>query len=419
MNSPDSLIVLARKGVWHKTNPFSRLKRYLSEGLISDYSEKMDLLRKVDDQISVWTDDLDHLVSGAEKSLKNSRLVDLALYLNQINQRLLNVEEGGKELKEVSEKALKEFEKERESDFDLEGVFSAGDGLESSAGLLDNWKRKWLSEKLRGKTHKERNFALKNLVNYSRNTVKRVKEVLDDLSTARNNGEIGEYIERLGKISKIQKEFDATFRPVFTTYLKPLVDEVIAKEHEQKHLKNIVREELDRKPDLGTLEPEVGTHRTPMEEPKEMELPILHEPVVHAPPPELGTLDFPENHPTESAKPTKEVPPTQPSHSELFPEITHKKHHSPIPKAQIYEDTPVAEPTEHQREIEEGMKSASSILQLRAHRNFVMELMKAAKQDDPYLLANMLISYAGKIEDSNLNQSLQLVALAEGIIEQA
>lgn len=417
MATSDYLIVLARKGVWHKTNPFSRLKRYLSEGLISDYAEKMDLLREVDDQISTWTDDLDSLVKGAERSLKNSRLVDLALYLNQINQRLVNVETAGKKLKEVSEKALNEFEKETELGIPLDGAFSADDGLESSAGFLDNWKRQWLADKLRNKTHKERNFALKNLVNFSRNTVGRVQDVLEHLAKARHTGEIGEYIQELSKISELQQKFQATFQPVFKTYLKPLVDEVITKEQEQRELKNTVKEELDRKPDLGTLDPEVDTHRIPMEELKTPDLPIPQEPVVQAPPPELGTLDFPEDHPTTSAKPTKEAPITQPSNSELFPELTPRQKSSPIPKIEKYEDTPVAEPTEYQKEIEEGMKAASTILQLRAHRNFIVELVKAAKQDDPYLLANMLISYAGKIEDSNLSQSLKLVALAEGIID--
>lgn len=54
---------------------------------------------------------------------------------------------------------------------------------------------------------------------------------------------------------------------------------------------------------------------------------------------------------------------------------------------------------------------------VRGHKKFIKALTKAAKHDDPKLLALMLLKYAEFIEDKELDNSLKLTAIAEGILD--
>lgn len=430
LNDP-LLFVVARKGVWHKTNPFSRIKRYLSEGLISDYKEKMDVLRQVDNDISVWTDDLDQLVQGAEKSFRNARLVDMALYLNQINQRLLSIISAGKRVEEVSEKALHEFEKEREMDLPLPE-------MSSQAGIFSDWKRQWLAKKLQTEKRIERNKALKKLLDLSRQVVNGVKSQLDTLSEHRHTGEIGKYLDGIHQISRIQNNFQKQFSPIYQEYLQPLLTEVIRERDEEKELGKLVQEELVRIPRQSIEDPSPNQiNIDPSTNIEEKEEKALESAKVTPTPVDLGTLEVP-------AAPTslEKITPTQPSPiqapipssgvvekslvgppTDSFPATEPYSSVPPNPqiiriKPPVAEQSPnVVETTEEKEEKAPLTTRSGSVALARSHRIFFQDFCKLATLENPGLLAGMLTAYSAKLEDVDFNTSMQLLAIAEGLLE--
>ncbi len=81
------------------------------------------------------------------------------------------------------------------------------------------------------------------------------------------------------------------------------------------------------------------------------------------------------------------------------------------------EGAALARHLQQQEAIERSRQSSlESILLKKQHNEFMSELSKiASRHDDPYLIASMLVRYAGMIEDQDIETSLKLLAIAEGM----
>lgn len=85
-------------------------------------------------------------------------------------------------------------------------------------------------------------------------------------------------------------------------------------------------------------------------------------------------------------------------------------------------DSLIAKPKEttttlNEEQAKPAAKGKKSKKGARANEDFYNELTKVASTNDPYLMATMLIRYSAQIEDTDLDTSLKLLAIAEGILD--
>lgn len=442
MQNQNEIIVITAAGgkTWLKERFMpSSWTRMFGEGLIGDYAKKMDTLRDVDDRIHEWTKDLGQLTREMRQALRGNRFIDVAILLGQLNKKLKNVHEAGKDVKKIEESALKDFERKHDLDIPDDILGTENSGLTTEAGFLSDLKRKWIAKKFENAHKQKRKLALNSLVDRAERLAKSVKSHVNNLGTARAAGDIGRYVDYLKQISLEQKEFQSMFVPIYNLYLKPVVDEAIRDREAQKleqeeFLKKNKSEEDARLAELGLGAPsEVSEEKAPEGEmgpvirvkppvglgerlaPAEPEAPEVGGesetvpastpvlPVQHNP--SAFTMHGPTEHRPEAFQGM--APPTAAPELSLPPVnvVEEKKKRTSKKKA------PAAPPeTTADFEMEQ-------IIVKHNHANFVMELLKAAEQDDPYLLAAMLSKYAEQIEDVDLQKSLELLAISEGILD--
>jgi len=459
MNQQNEISLIMKEAAGMKTWMREKLlpsgwTRGIGEGLIGDYKEKMEVLRYVDDRIYEWMDDIDDRYKAMQAALKGNRLVDLALLLADFNGLLKQVNSAGKEIEQLSEEALTEFDLGEKDEFgnqtgysskftpeQMEQGFKADDGIISEAGYISDLKRKWVAKKLQDKARKDRSVALNKFLANLKVLIGRIKISLDKMSQFRAAGDIGKYTDQLRVIEKEQKNFEGQFFPIYNKYLKSLVDRVIAqekarnKENEElvseqetanqeqpqnsgppplpPEIPNLEEEDIDQslfENSAETVMPEEKQKRTskekkekappsipplsvPIEEP-----PVLDRRVIRSP----ADLKVEPEEPQKPAQPKtsrkKKIQPTQQPASETQPQIT-----------SIPEQKP-----------EEPKKESSLVeiaIQKKANANFIHELAKASSADDPMLIVRMILKYAEDIEDSQPENSIALIELAEQILQ--
>jgi len=465
MNQQNEISLIMKEAAGMKTWMREKLlpsgwTRGIGEGLIGDYKEKMEVLRYVDDRIYEWMDDIDDRYKAMQAALKGNRLVDLALLLADFNGKLKQVNSAGKEIEQLSQEALTEFDIGDEDTYanqftpeQMEQGFKADDGIISEAGYISDLKRKWVAKKLQDKARKDRSLALNRFLANLKVLIGRIKISLDKMSQFRAAGEIGKYTDQLRVIEKEQKNFESQFFPIYNKYLKPLVDRVIAQEkarnkendellaeyeaanQEQEESQRTtipgepVREALISSPpplppEIPTLEQEdidqsifENSAETVVEEPKKIKIkkekasesipplsvpkeepPVLDRRVIRSP----ADLKVEPEEPQKPAQPKtsrkKKIQPTQQPAPETQPQIT---------------------PTPEQKP-EEPKKESSLIeiaIQKKANANFIHELAKASSTDDPMLIVRMILKYAEDIEDSQPENSIALTELAAQILQ--
>lgn len=390
------IITAAGTGTWlrERFTP-SGLKRKLYEAWVPEYAEKMDLLREIDDRIYEWTQDLENLVKASNKAFAAGRMVDIAIHLATLNSKLKGINEIGKEVTKPNfleiEKALKEMD--TSSDLPLDpSLFDFGDKKQVHAGWWDDLKKKWVSERFRAEFIRKRKLALKHIINSANVVVEKVRLILDQMHRNRAQGDIEGYIKNLQNVSKQQLTFETNFKPVYREYLKPLVDEVLSQQKEtEEHWQKEQESKIVPQEEVIPLQPE-----SPLKKPEEV-----------SPESDSVEVQFSEPKPL-SEPPTTPMPIASPVPSASEPpkmRIEPKSEPEPITEPVVSEDIE----TEPQTMRSEKMKQS--------HQQFFKRMLKLAKLDDPYLLSLGLLKYAEEIEDQDLETSLKLTALAEGILD--
>ncbi len=256
------IITAAGAGTWlrERFTP-SGVVRWLGEGLVSDYAQKMETLRLIDDKIYEWSKDLNTYVDLMEGAFKSKRLVDLASVSLVISNTLKKVTLQEQFIKNISEESLAEFEKERgdlsswwrdptespslseeeiSSQMKNRGKNQPGGknaqlnsslDLIKEAGWWDDLTRKWVHRKIRSKKIQERDTELQMFFSKTKNIVSRVRNLADKLHALRASGEIGKYLDTLREISKLQNEFEndpkTGFRAIYRKHLRELVENII------------------------------------------------------------------------------------------------------------------------------------------------------------------------------------------------
>jgi hypothetical protein len=260
--SDNSFIVLgASTSTWlrQKIDPRSWV-RFFGEELMPEYKEKMELLREVDDKIFSWTKDLEKIVKAMRKALDQGQLVDLAVLLTNLNNKLLAVSFETNKVKDIAQDSITQFEKDRGS----------AKLWAKEAGIIDDLKRKFFYSKLSNKAFlKERNAVLRGIINLAEKTVYQAETVLKQMSDARISGEIGRYIAEANKINNIQKNFQYHFGNVYNKYLRSLVDQIQEKQQAQQPInqKEILPDYQE--PEVTLEEPK--SEESKVKEPKEVE----------------------------------------------------------------------------------------------------------------------------------------------------
>ncbi len=344
--------------------------RMMGEGLVGDYSAKMDILREVDDNIHEWTKDLDFIGSELDKALKASRIVDVGILLKDLNDRLRKVSIEGIRVEEVAEEALHQFDKE-----DQEYVFNKG------AGIIDDLKRRWVSNKLETSKRKLRGRALKSIIDFAKSIVKAVDSQLNLMSKARAGGDIGKYIDALHKIGELQKRFQEKFFPIYDEYLKDIVDESFAMS------KKDIKEESKEDPSVVPINTPTVEVKSPAEEP---------------------TLDLLNRKLPNLEAPAKEVATEEPQ--EIIIEET-----SPIVDEEKMPES-VQGPLDEEKEEDTTKKALERMRLKEKHANFLNSLAKLAEVDHKEAV-QFMFSYAKKIAAQDPQTSWKLLAVAEGFVE--
>lgn len=286
----------------------SKLVRWLGEGMFGDYAEKMELLREVDDRIQEWVDDFKTIGKKLDKAVKADRILEAAILLRQVDIRFKKIQQEGKRIKDVSEKALVEYE----SNLPGKGVHLPSDlGVKvlKEAGIWDNLKRKWLSSRLEDSAgfRKERKLALQTLVKDIELITKTVQYYLREMESSRHSGKIGKYVSNLAKVEEQQGRFLAKYQPIHDKYLKAYLerhDEDVKKKEEEE--RELIR--LQKKKQEEALARSLEEHQQAM---KDQEPPSSESPMAPPAPPAPLTVDDPN-------APLMGAPPTVPSFAPLI-----------------------------------------------------------------------------------------------------
>ena len=258
--SQDHIVIFAlnKQGQWAGekwyTGSFldpSQWGRMVGETFRSDYKSKMEALRETDDKIREWSEDLNKIVKKMRKANNSNRIMDVAILLSELNNRLKSIEGESNKLEKLNETGLKELEDsllENESSYEEDLDIDLLKGLESHAQFewLKNWKKKWDTATLEKKYRKERRMAINKLIDTANSAVQNVQKMLKDLSKQRKAGDIDKYIKTLSNISKEQNKFKTNFVPVYNTYLKPVVEKTLnVKKTDEEEREKSVQESLE------------------------------------------------------------------------------------------------------------------------------------------------------------------------------
>lgn len=415
----NEIIVLGKRGTWYWSP-----KRWFYEKFISEYGKAMGDLRKIDDAIGEWTDDLEFLAKQAELSFKANRLADLFIVLFEIRNRLEKVTSFIPEVNEIE----REIEEGLESKITLQNV-------QKNAGITDflgkfvpeDWKKEYLINKLKNKERQKRYERIKKFINTTKIVVKEVKNLTNKLEENRSHGDIGSYAENLRSISKHQVTFVQEFHKFLNSdpyFLKVL--NYIEDKQQEEQLNNKIKEQEEAKQNQAPKQEINAPKQEPQLEQKAPEVPDLQ--------PLQQPLQKNVTEPEELSKLELAVEP-QIKQPETFdkPYVQNKQEISEDLLKDTIKNTPKEEPLqlpEFEDDVIELSKMPSPVPPelppsptkrsnelKKSHEMFLGKLMKESISSDKYKLANLMLDYSSKIEEYDLDSSLKLLAIAEGIID--
>ncbi len=406
--------------------------RMFGEGLIGDYKTKMNMLRVVDEKIASWLGNLNSLVKNMESALASNRLVDLAILLGELNQKLKNTVLAGKEVEKVHQQALDKFDEESNNHLpeDLSGKLA-------QAGWWSDLKRKYVSNKFDDDYREKRKLALRKLVDLSRETVNNVNLSLRDLGKARASGNLGNYINVLRDISIEQKRFHSIFFPIYIQYLEPVVKRIEEKRKEEKSLAQSLiqneKQELTPEtvkevsiPDLetskSTLEKTIADEPTTLEiapeednRPTLLDVPNLEVPEYVAPiQNEIPKLVEEQVIVKEPKQRKKKEPTIKEEIKQIKEPSVPKPRPSRAKKPQGFQPATAPSPNEPTL-INEPVKNAWLKV---VNTKFYDDLKTASIENNPYLLGWMMVKHAELIANVDEKQSSELFDMAEKILNE-
>jgi hypothetical protein len=459
------IITAAGRKTWlrEKLTPSAWIRMF-GEGVMGGYKEKMEVLRRVDDAIFEWLKDLHKFSKEMRRAAKAARYIDVAILLSKINGRLQAVKDTAPSVKKLTEEETLPFELHHKEELPSGALFAddSDDEMVSQANFSNwmgktDWGRNWIAKRLENQVRADRRKAVDELVTRTEQVVSNVQAKLEELSKARAAGNIGAYVSALNDISREQAAFKSFFEPIYKKNLEPLVQKAMeAKQEADKLEKQKAEEEADTKSLVEKTVKEMNEPKTPQHQsvqknvtnapnvklpdaPRRVKGPgdLLKAPEgITAPDPIVPATVVDEPIiPPEGHKPEAFVGPGQVVHDIPEPNPKAFQTAKPFEQSPIYEQPweidqetlktnvpPVKKIRKRAPPAPEGAGATASshiknIILKTSHQDFVNELVKASNSDDPYLLASMLIRYAGMIEDDDLEKSLQLLAVAEGIID--
>ena len=219
-----------RPGIDRGWSPFQWKRKY-KEFASPGYESAMKGLRNADNRIARFSDELNYLANLLPSD--PTKLPDIALILIEIKQRLDSIVTAGRQVTPAKDKKLQDFY----------GRFRVKipknlrtPGKIATAGLIGDFVR-FLGKKIFEYTDtdiREMKRVVKHLLNTTKQTVKTINKVLDDMRSARKTGDIDKYIEGVRFISKEQGDFRREFSAVYDSYLKDAYQHAYALEQEEK-----------------------------------------------------------------------------------------------------------------------------------------------------------------------------------------
>lgn len=426
MKNEQNIIILADRGAWQTVKDWAHKPvRSLIEKTVGGYGEKMQVLREQDKQIQQWAKELKGTINGIRKGIKSNKFIDVAISLKELELKLNNMIGSGKIIQDVVESDLEKLDMEHDGDLDVFKESSMSHSLMSEAGWWEDKKTNWVHNKFLTKQRKERILALKKVLAVSEMTVGAVLQYVDQLKTARDRGNINNYLEVMQKVSNEQTKFLNTFTPIYEKYLKPLVDKALA---EESSLLNKQKADelakLEVQNEASSESEEGGT-----ESPSAFEFPDLDEKpyrTVGDAAEMLGIIE-----PSDSSPEKSELEIYKDTLADLYKQKDDELKYLEIIKeneSALEENDSVLETEGRIRNLNKQISDAEKMIKAHegtptvesvtvAHAMFIEKLYKVAQNNNKYDVAVMILKYAELVEEVDEDASLKLMAIAEGIID--
>lgn len=418
---------------WKRPSTMDKTKRWMSEHLAPgrwiaeqvspEYSQQMDLLREIHSQVGEWTKDLSNALDRAQDARKLGKPLDSIFWLGQINNRLKLVADEKTKLQDAQNKYLEQYFLEHEESIP-DDYFETGKHKIVEAGVFDDLGRQlttWKFQKAHKLRLKEQDAALKKLLSLAKTAVGRTYASLKDMSSALGNGDISQYLQALEKVSKQQSDFESEFRTIYNEHFAAMVERIKEKKKLEAERSAKIKEEADKREkerlEAAGLLPKAAPPQTVPSAGLPQPSAQPSTPAPPPPPPSSESIIVDLSTPSSQDLPMSSAPETAPS--------TETKAREETPEGRE------AEWERRKRKREEEKKGpatsrspgaiASSelegmIIKLN-HARFQEELKRtAAKSNDPYLLAAMMLKYSEMIDELDPQKSLELLAIAEGIL---
>lgn len=396
---------------WKRPSRMQRSRRWVSENLAPgrwiaeqvspEYSQQMDVLREVHNQVENWTKDLSNALDRAQDARKLGKPLDAIFWLGQINNRLKLVADEKNKLQDVQEKHLERYFEEHEEGIP-EDYFETGSHKIVEAGVLDDLGRQmttWKFQRAHRLRLREQDLALKKLLDLAKTTVNRTYTFLREMSKALGSGDISHYLILLNKVGEQQSKFETEFRVVYDRYFASIVSKIKEKDKTEKERVVKIKEEAEQR-ERERLEREKNIPAStslpitaPMTAPPVPE-PTISEQATTIP---LAPIPLPSSTILDLSSPS----------SQDLPAVSSEP-------STIIEAEPLTELSPST--VRSAMTELQRIIIKTNHEKFYKELEKSAIQQDPYLLAAMMLKYSEMIDELDPQKSLELLAIAEGIL---
>lgn len=388
--------------------------RWIAERTSPEFAQQMNTLREVHDQVENWTKDLGSALDRAQDARKLGKPLDAVFWLGQINNRLKLVGDEKDKLKGIEEEHLEKYFEEHEEEIP-DDYFETGKHRIVEAGILDDLGRQLTTRKFQ-RAHrlrlKEQDLALKKLLGSAKTIVGRTYTLLREMSKAIGSGDVSRYIQILEIISKQQSNFESEFRAIYEKYFAGMAAKIKERRKQEEERSTKIKEEAEQR-ERERLErgisPEISTSppisEVPATAPMSGAFPNLE---IEQPP----TLD------PETLEPaTREFIPSEPKSSLVVDLSTPSSQDLPLPSESENEEEFEGRRTLPSPTLRSGAKTEIENMILKMnHTKFHNELQKAATKNDPYLLAAMMLKYSEMIDDVDPQKSLELLSIAEGIL---
>lgn len=199
-----------------------------------DYKDKMDILRTQDSLMrdivmgKDGTASFKDLVSSANKAFEEDRYLDVTHWLYVLSGSIQKMIKEGEKVTDLSPEQLGQaYSNYSDADLDKDFFQNADDGFISNAGVMDFLGKMFGGnqiEKMYWKKIRERKIAVQKLLSSSSSFIQIINETLNIMGTARAQGSIASWLAGYQRIVNEYNKFYSSFKAIFETHLKELVD---------------------------------------------------------------------------------------------------------------------------------------------------------------------------------------------------